>query len=373
MVCYIINFNIKLIMTTINNNIYTFSVKRDKYILVNKKTTILEYILHLYTKEDTVDTIVSSGSILASNNIDYVDIEFALISDGKYKLEIIDADDIYFESWINLRNQLIPLIKKVLCCSCGCKGSCDTCLTKEAKDCIRNQSLFNMITTYQYLIKPFSIDTWLATNEDLFNFYQKTFFDNREASICLLAKQIYDNSLYGTPTTNNELFKYNIAIYYLGLYIYAKSDTLEEDMVYLNDIYQYNTINKCIAKLGINIGAIEGEYNQIESLVYYWQLNNTDDDINDIVPIFNTTYLEDKPVTTLGVFEEGKIINYILIGRIAFAVTNTTGIDFIILDSLGNDVTDSFDSSYFPDTSTILLVSKVVQSYSNIYFKFKSL
>lgn len=360
-------------MTTINNNIYTFSVKQDKYILVNKKLTSLNYTLHLYTQDNTIDTIIEEGSVLASDDVEYIDKIFNLLSDGRYKLEIEDADDVYFESWINLRNQLIPLIKRAICCSCGCKSSCDSCLTKEAKDCIANQSLLNMITTYQYLIKPFSVETWLSHNMDLFNFYQKTFFDNRENSLQLLGKQLFDCSLYGSPKTSSELFKYNIAVYYLGLYFYAKSDTLENDIVYLNEVYQYNTISKCISKLGINIMDVEEEYIEEESTVYYWQLDNPIDNITNIIPIFDSIYLADKPFADFSVFEEGKIVNYATVGRVAFAVTNTTGVDFELKDQLGNDVTDDFDIHYYPATHTQLLVSKLVQSISNIYFRFKSL
>jgi len=352
---------------------YTFSVKRDTYVLVNKKTTTLSYKLHLYTDKTNVDTVKDEGFLLAYNNADYKDKVFDLLSDGIYKLEIIDGDDIYFESWIKLRNELISLLKPALCCACGCKGSHQDCMSKECKEAIANQSLLNMITVYQYLIKPFSIDTWLDNNKDLFDFYQTTFHKDREDSLALLGQQMFDCSLYGVPTTSGDLFKYNLAVYYLGLYFYAKSDTLLEDMNYLDEVYQYPALSKCIRKLGIDIEDVEGNFTEEISLVYYWQLPNPIDDINDIIPIFDSIYLSDKPFAEFPVFEEGKIINYNTVGRVAFAVDKTTGVDFELKDQLGNDITDDFDSEYFPATSTVLFVSKLVSSISNMYFRFKPL
>jgi hypothetical protein len=360
-------------MTTINNNTYTFSVKKDTYVLVNKLLVPLAYKLHLIEKEGRVDTIKDEGSLLASNHADYSDKVFTLLNDGRYKLEIINADDVYFESWIKLRNELIPLLKKALCCSCGCKSSCESCLTKEAKDCIRNQSLLNFMTTYQYLVKPFSVETWLDQNEPLFNFYQSSYFLSKEHTLELLGKQIFNCSLYGSPTTNGELFKFNLAIAYLGLYFYAKADTLVGDIDYLNTVYDFIALSKCIAKLGINIAELETIATKTNSLVYYWQLTNPIDNITDVDPIFDMDYLVGKPFADYSVFEQGKIINYTNIGRIAFAVTSTTGVDFELKDSLGNDITDDFDSVYYPTNSILLLVSKLVQSYSNIYFRFKTL
>jgi hypothetical protein len=45
--------------------------------------------------------------------------------------------------------------------------------------------------------------------------------------------------------------------------------------------------------------------------------------------------------------------------------------NFTIEDSLNNDITNDFDVHYESGMSLALFVSKLVYSYSNIYFKFK--
>jgi hypothetical protein len=141
----------------------------------------------------------------------------------------------------------------------------------------------------------------------------------------------------------------------------------------LNTVYQYTSIEACIKKLGISPIDKEEEYNSVSSLVYYWQLSNPVDDITNIIPLFNGLYYINYPFAEFKVFEQGKIIDYILVGRVAFAITNILGEDFELKDSLGNDVTDDFDSQYFAESKTLLLVSKLSQSISNIYFRFKKL
>ena len=89
--------------------------------------------------------------------------------------------------------------------------------------------------------------------------------------------------------------------------------------------------------------------------------------------VFNNLYLSDKNNSPLEEFEEGKIIPYTSIGRIAFAIKETDILNFQLIDSLGNDVTDEFDNHYFAGIRTILFVSKIPYSNSNIFFKFKKI
>ena len=47
--------------------------------------------------------------------------------------------------------------------------------------------------------------------------------------------------------------------------------------------------------------------------------------------------------------------------------------NFLISDSLNNDVTDEFDIYYDIPMSLALFVSKIPYGFGNIYFKFKKL
>jgi hypothetical protein len=47
--------------------------------------------------------------------------------------------------------------------------------------------------------------------------------------------------------------------------------------------------------------------------------------------------------------------------------------NFIISDSLNNDVTDEFDVHYESGMSLALFVSKIPYGFGNIYFKFKKI
>ena len=72
-------------------------------------------------------------------------------------------------------------------------------------------------------------------------------------------------------------------------------------------------------------------------------------------------------------FEVGKIITYTEIGRICFAISPTQVQDFVITDSLNNDITDAFDVNYNVELNLALFVSKAVYSYSSFYFNFKKI
>lgn len=53
---------------------------------------------------------------------------------------------------------------------------------------------------------------------------------------------------------------------------------------------------------------------------YYWQIDDLFQDINDIIPIFGLNYLSNKDSVPFEEFEQGKIVPYTTIGRIAFNI-----------------------------------------------------
>lgn len=107
--------------------------------------------------------------------------------------------------------------------------------------------------------------------------------------------------------------------------------------------------------------------------VYYWQLNGTIADIQDEINNITEEYLLTKPRAELLVFEMGKKVDYLLTGRPCFAIRETEDMDFQITDALNLDITDEYDTQYFPEIKTMLFVAKNYVIFSSIYFKFKNI
>ena len=125
-------------------------------------------------------------------------------------------------------------------------------------------------------------------------------------------------------------------------------------------------------KVGLNPSNIVCQV-EANTEVCYWQLNNTNDKIEDVITLINTSFLSTLPRASFEEFETGKIITYTEIGRICFAIYPTQVQNFVITDSLNNDITDAFDVDYNENLNLALFVSKAVYSHSSIYFKFKKI
>jgi len=106
-----------------------------------------------------------------------------------------------------------------------------------------------------------------------------------------------------------------------------------------------------------------------EKGVAYWQLDSMTEDINDVIPLINDVFLNLKPNLPLSVFEEGKDVEYTLIGRICFCIRNTEDVAYILKNILGSNITASFDANYDAATLSKLYVSKNVYTYSTIQTK----
>jgi hypothetical protein len=125
-------------------------------------------------------------------------------------------------------------------------------------------------------------------------------------------------------------------------------------------------------KLGVDPAQIFTLF-ESESNVYYWQLDNTEDTITEVIALLSPVYIAAKSSLPFSTFEAGHIVSYVDVGRICFAIMPTQVQNFIILDSLNNDVTDEFDVHYEVGMSLALFVSKIPYAFGNIYFKFKKL
>ena len=103
--------------------------------------------------------------------------------------------------------------------------------------------------------------------------------------------------------------------------------------------------------------------------VYYWQVDNINDTITQVLPLVNPTFLDTKPKKVLSDFEDGVSIIYTEIGRICFAIYENDDANYIIKDILGNNVTSGFDSAYISADKIKLFVSKNFYTFSTINFK----
>lgn len=108
--------------------------------------------------------------------------------------------------------------------------------------------------------------------------------------------------------------------------------------------------------------------------VYFWQQLTPVQTINDEIDLLSDQdYVETKPRELFSVFEQGKKVNYNAIGRPCFLIKETENQDFQITDALNDDITDEFDTHYFPEMKAILFVKKTWVNYSTIHFQFKSI
>ena len=134
----------------------------------------------------------------------------------------------------------------------------------------------------------------------------------------------------------------------------------------------YTTYDRCLSCHSCLITIEEPEEPIEGTMIYYWQLTNTQDKIEEVVAsITDDSFFDDKESRSPQIFEQGHIISYSAIGRICFAIKPSEIEEYTITDSLNNDVTDEFEKQYLPEYETILFVSKNYYSHSNIYFKFK--
>jgi hypothetical protein len=110
----------------------------------------------------------------------------------------------------------------------------------------------------------------------------------------------------------------------------------------------------------------------VDASLAYWQLNSLTDDINDVIPLINNTYLDAKQNVPLRIFADGEDVVYTFIGRICFCIRNTEDINYILRDTFESNITNAFDVNYDAATRTKLYVSKNVYTYSTLNTKIET-
>jgi hypothetical protein len=328
---------------------YTYTKYKDVHTLMNNESIDMSYAVVKVSCD--ASTSLSTGIILPGQTI-----VLGFATDGNYTINLstlIATDSFTIKYFQNLLMSFIYDAEKVLC---GC-AKCNDC--EECNECQDYLGAF---------MKSFAFN---SVNAPLYQTYvdliaQSTVCDFTDEVIC----SIIHEKVFGTPSVKDPMLKilsyYYAAFYYKDFYMAVDP----EEATYITTKYKFAKIAKCIKKLGVDPAEILTEF-ESGSMVYYWQLDNTEDTITEVIPLLSPAYIAVKSSLPFSVFEAGNIVSYANVGRICFAVMPTQLQNFLILDSLNNDVTDEFDIHYENTMSLALFVSKIPYSFGNIYFKFK--
>jgi hypothetical protein len=315
---------------------YTYTNYKDVHTLTNNESLDMTYTIVINSCD--ASTTITTGIMTPGQSIT---LNFA--TDGHYTIDLstlaaTDSFDIdYFQ------NLLMSFI------------------SSECNECQDYLSAF---------MKSFAFN---SVNAPLYQAYvdliaQGVVCDFTDEVIC----SIIHEKVFGTPSVKEPMLKI-LSYYYSAFYYkdyFMASDSAEQE--YITTKYKFAKIAKCMKKLGVDPTEILAQV-ESESKVYYWQLTNTADTITQVIPLLSPSYILGKPSSPFSVFEAGNIVSYASVGRICFAIMPTQIQNFLILDSLNNDVTDEFDIHYENSMSLALFVSKIPYSFGSIYFKFKKL
>ena len=105
--------------------------------------------------------------------------------------------------------------------------------------------------------------------------------------------------------------------------------------------------------------------------VKFWQLG-LGDTIEALIPLVNPAFLFEKEGVPLEQFEDGHEVDFISIGKICYAITETDDDYYVFKDFMNNVVDSAFDVHYFEDLRVKLYVSKNTISHTKIIFKIQT-
>jgi hypothetical protein len=330
---------------------YTYIKYKDVHTLTNNESIDMTYTVVKNSCDSS--TNLTTGVMTPGQTI-----TLGFATDGNYTIELSTLNDdasfdiAYFQ---NLLNSFIRDAEKLLC-GCAKCGDCEEC--NECQDYLgafMKSFAFNSINTplYQEYVNMIA---------------EAVLCDFTDEVVC----SITNEEVFGTSSVKEPMLK--ILSYYYAAFYYKDFlmavDPAEAD--YITAKYKFVKIAKCMKKLGVDPAQIFTLF-ESESNVYYWQLDNTQDGIAQVIALLSPAYIAAKPSLPFSTFEAGHIVSYVDVGKICFAVMPTQVQNFIISDSLNNDVTDEFDVHYESSMSLALFVSKIPYGFGNIYFKFKKI
>lgn len=107
-----------------------------------------------------------------------------------------------------------------------------------------------------------------------------------------------------------------------------------------------------------------------DDIVYHWQYDNLESDINDTI-LIDQAFLDLQSKEAISIFLKGITISYTNIGRIALAIANIEIDTYQIRDAFETDITSLVFDTYYNNVLRIqYYVSKDIYSYGSIYYKF---
>lgn len=328
---------------------YTYTKYKDVHTLINDGVLPMTYTITNITCDS--ETTVKTGVIQPDNAS-----VLTFITDGEYSVLLDDGDTTQTFTIKTFENLLASLIREFENILCGCS---------KCNDCEECESCEDFMQT---LVKSFS---FYSLNFPLYQAFSNSLITNTYCDLlglvnCVLIKE----RVYGKAEVRDIIMK--IIRDYYGTFYYKDLAMAvdDEEKEYVSTKYKAPKILKCIRKLGTNPSQILDD-TEANSKVYFWQLASISDDINDVIPLISQPYLDTKPNLPFTDFELGHTVTYTGTAPIVFAVGPTQIEDFIIKDSMNNDITDQFDTHYFDTLAIALFVSKTYYSVSNVYFKFK--
>jgi hypothetical protein len=319
--------------------------------LSNKPFTYVISIVKPYTS-----TILTTKTILPG----VTEVLLKGLLDGEYKISLIDEQNRVAEITIlhyeKLLFQVITSINNLVC------KVCQDC--KESQKCTKCEDYLNSLIL---------AESYYHLNYSTYNSYMSN-INNVLVSSLRSSITIYINEIIikGKGNSENIILKllgmYYIVFYYTDLSLSTNIAETE----YINLKYKAENTLGCLRDLGINVGSGE-QVVDTNINVYFWQLSNSLDTINTVIPLLNNVFINSKAMYSLEEFEVGKTISYNNVARIAFVLKEVSTTSFAIYDALNNNVTAQFDVYYDLNIKSLLYVSKVNYSFSNIFFKIKNL
>lgn len=332
--------------------IYTFTKYKDVYTIQNNGIVPFTYSINKQSCEST-SPILSNGLLNPNTTA-----EIKFPTDGVFIITLDTGEETTTITVTIYNNLLLSFINSVEKILCGC-SKCNDC--EDCNNCedywasLMKGHAFNLLNypTYQTYFNTIT---------------QENICDFTDNIICSITRE----KVFGNIDIKEVTLKM-IAYYYLSFFFKDFYSALDaEEAAYISIKYKFDKISKCLKKLGISSTETLEVFEQ-DAKVYYWQLNNIEDTIENIIPLLSEDFFNEKPFLPLTIFEQGHIVNYSQIGRICFAIKPTEIQNFLLVDSLNNDITDAFDIYYDSILKAVLYVSKVPYSYGDVYFKFKKL
>lgn len=306
-------------------------------------------------------------------NITYT---FPINKDGKYKvlLEVVNETDVILNFNVTkfLQNSIIKDTQVIVCCEqevSDCNES-SLCITELAKKCLKTKLSFTKLLTCNFLYIPYYGITVANT---FYKYFQTAILENGCGIQNAINNILADECITGSSSKTQKLFRFYFAVFWYGMYRIEYNEAItDEDKAFVKLKYKYNTIIECICDLCIDADTLSNIYDDAMEniLIYYWQYDNVNDDIND-APNIDQTFLDTKSSEVIDNFLAGKTVSYTDVGRIGFAITNVPENYYKILDTFGVNITSVVFDSYYDNINKIqIYISKSVITISDIYFKF---